>query len=57
MAVLLPRVMEEFGASTHKWLVELADVCGITGRNEAEKDNAFIRWIEETKRKMGLHEV
>jgi len=54
MAVLLPHVMREFGASAHKRLAELADVCGITGRNEAEKANAFIRWIEETNRKMGL---
>ena len=54
MAVLLPHVMREFGASAHKRLAELADVCGITGRNEAEKANAFIRWIEEANKKMGL---
>ena len=54
MAVLLPHVMREFGASAHKWLAELADVCGIPGRNEAEKANAFIAWIEETNAKMGL---
>ena len=54
MAVLLPHVMREFGASTHKRLAELADVCGIGGANDAEKANAFIRWIEETNKKMGL---
>lgn len=54
MAVLLPHVMRDFGASAHKRLAELADVCGIEGRNEAEKANAFIRWIEETNKKMGL---
>ena len=54
MAVLLPHVMRECGASAHKRLAELADVCGITGRNEAEKANAFIRWIEEANKKMGL---
>ena len=54
MAVLLPHVMREFGASAHKRLAELADVCGIEGANEAEKANAFIRWIEETNAKMGL---
>ena len=54
MAVLLPHVMKEFGASAHKRLAELADVCGIHGANEAEKANAFIRWIEETNAKMGL---
>ena len=54
MAVLLPHVMREFGASAHKRLADLADVCGIEGRNEAEKANAFIAWIEETNKKMGL---
>ena len=54
MAVLLPHVMREFGASAHKRLAELADVCGIGGANEAEKANGFIRWIEETNAKMGL---
>ena len=54
MAVLLPHVMREFGASAHKRLAELADVCGIGGANEAEKANAFIRWIEETNARMGL---
>ena len=54
MAVLLPHVMREFGASAHKRLAELADVCGMEGRNEAEKANNFIKWIEETNAKMGL---
>ena len=54
MAVLLPHVMREFGASAHKRLADLADVCGIGGANEAEKANAFIAWIEETNAKMGL---
>ena len=54
MAVLLPHVMREFGASAHKRLAELADVCGIGGANDAEKANNFIRWIEETNAKMGL---
>ena len=54
MAVLLPKVMRQFGASAHKRLAELADVCGIQGANEAEKANAFLRWIEETNAKMGL---
>ena len=54
MAVLLPHVMREFGASAHRRLAELADVCGIGGENEAVKANNFIGWIEETNRKMGL---
>ncbi len=54
MSVLLPHVMRQFGQSAHKRLAELADVCGITGENEAVKANNFIKWIEETNEKMGL---
>ena len=54
MAVLLPHVMREFGTSVHKRLAELAEFCGIEGRNEAEKAMGFIQWIEETNAKMGL---
>ena len=54
MAVLLPRVMRAYGAAAHKRLAELAEVCGISGANEAEKANAFLAWIEETNAKMGL---
>ncbi len=54
MAVLLPHVMREYGSAVHKRLAELADVCGISGVNEEEKANGFIRWIEETNAKMGL---
>ena len=54
MAVLLPHVMRQYGAAAHKRLAELADVCGIGGANDAEKADAFLRWIDETNRKMGL---
>lgn len=54
MAVLLPYVMKAFGASAHKRLAELADVCGIEGANEAQKANNFIAWIEQTNKQMGL---
>ena len=54
MAVLLPHVMRQFGSEAHQRLAELADVCGIEGRNRAEKANNFIKWIEETNAKMGL---
>lgn len=54
MAVLLPHVMREFGASAHKRLSELADVCGIGGSSEAERANNFLSWIEETNKKMGI---
>ena len=54
MAVLLPHVMRQYGTAAHKRLAELADVCGIGGKDAAEKANAFIRWIEEVNAKMGL---
>ena len=54
MAVLLPHVMRRFGVSAQKRLAELADVCGMEGSSDAEKADAFIRWIEETNAKMGL---
>lgn len=54
MAVLLPHVMRAFGASAHRRLAELADVCGFAGADDAEKANAFLHWIEDTNTKMGL---
>ena len=54
MAVLLPHVMRQYGAAANKRLAELADVCGIGGANDAEKADAFLRWIEEANKKMGL---
>ena len=56
MAVLLPHVMRQYGRAAHRRLSELADVCGISGADCAEKANNFIRWIEETNRKLGLPE-
>jgi alcohol dehydrogenase class IV len=54
MSVILPHVMRQFGGAVHKRLAELAEVCGITGKNDAEKAEKFISWIEETNKKMGL---
>jgi len=50
----LPHVLRQYGAAVHRRLAELADVCGMAGANEAEKADAFIRWIGETNAKMGL---
>ena len=54
MAVLLPKVLRQFGAPAHKRLAELADVCGICGDTAEEKANAFIGRIEEMNRKMEI---
>lgn len=54
MAVILPVVMKQYGASVYKRLSELADVCGIKGNSEKEKAEKFILWIENLNEKMGL---
>lgn len=54
MAVILPHVMRQFGTAAHKRLARLAETCGIQGRDNAEKANAFINWIEEINSKMDI---
>ena len=54
MAVLLPKVMRSYGDAVHRRLAQLAEICGMSGSNDAEKAEAFLTWIEETNRKMGL---
>lgn len=56
MSILLPHVMREFGSAAHKRLAELADVCGMDGKNDAEKADKFIRWIEDMKKEMEIPE-
>ncbi len=53
MSVILPHVLRQYGPAVQKKLAELADVCGMQG-TESEKAEAFIRWIEEMKEKMGI---
>jgi len=54
MATILPHVMRQFGSAAYKRLSELAEVCGIEGRNNEEKALKFIEWIEQLKRAMDL---
>lgn len=54
MAVLLPKVMAQFGSAAWKPLSELAEVCGLEGDTEAEKADAFLSWIRKTNAAMGL---
>lgn len=56
MSILLPHVMRRFGSAAHKRLAELADVCGMEGKNDAEKAEKFIRWIEDLKKEMDIPE-
>lgn len=54
MAILLPHVMRAYGSAVYDRLADLADVCGIKGKDNAEKANAFIDWIEQLNAKMGI---
>lgn len=56
MAILLPHVMRAFGPAAHRRLAELADVCGISGKDNAEKAEKFISWMEAVKRQTGIPE-
>lgn len=53
MSVILPHVMKEYGSAVYKRLGELATECGFEGSDE-QKSRAFIDWIEESNRKMGI---
>ena len=54
MSVILPHVMRQFGSAAHERLARLAEVCQMTGKNDAEKAEKFISWIEELKEKMDI---
>lgn len=53
-AVVMPYVLEYYGAPAHKKLAELADHIGITGKDDAEKASKFIAYIREFNRKMDI---
>ena len=54
-AVLLPVVLEEYGAAIHRRLAELADVVGLCPEGSvAEKAGAFIDAIYEMNGKLGI---
>lgn len=56
MAVLLPKVMRQYGARAHRRLAELARACGMTGASDSALAEAFLGWIEQTNRRMGIPE-
>lgn len=57
-AVIMPYVLDWYGASAHKALAELADVAGIVTneKTDAEKAALFIRKIREMNRDMNIPE-
>lgn len=54
MAVILPHVLRQFGPAVYERLARLAEVCEMTGKNDAEKAEKFIKWIEDLKEKMNI---
>lgn len=56
MAALLPKVLRMYGKAAHGRLAKLAELCGMTGKNDAELAEAFIRWVEECNRRFGIPE-
>ncbi len=53
-AILLPRVMENFGSNVYKPLSTLADLVGIDGINEEEKARSFIDEIDNMNKRMNI---
>lgn len=56
IAILLPRILREYGTSVYKPLAELADCLKLTDKNAAmaQKAESFISAIEELNGKMGI---
>ena len=54
MSVILPKVMRKYGKSAYKRLAKLAVIVGIEGKDDTEKANKFIDWIEETNKEMNI---
>ena len=57
MSVILPKVMRKYGKSAEKRLAKLAVVAGIEGKDDNEKANNFITWIEETNKAMNIRNI
>ena len=55
-AILLPHVLEAYGKKAHKKLAKLADAVGITGKDDAEKANGFIKAIRDMNAYMEIPE-
>lgn len=55
-AVVLPYVLEDFGAEVYPQLARLAETVGIYGRDDGEKARAFIAEIRRMNRDMNIPE-
>jgi alcohol dehydrogenase class IV len=55
-AIILPHVLEAYGESVYRKLVELADAVGIKGETKEEKAKAFIAEIKAMNKRMEIPE-
>ena len=53
-AIILPIMLDEYGASAYKKLAELATVVGIDGKDDAEKAQKFIQAIKDLNASMDI---
>ena len=53
-AVILPYVLDFYGASAYSRLADLADAAGIAGEGAAQKARAFIQAIRDMNARMGI---
>ena len=54
MAVILPKVLRQYGPAAYPKLAELADACDIKARTEAERALTFIARIEQLNEQLGM---
>ena len=53
-AVILPYVLDDYGATVYKTLAELADIVGLPGDTEEQKAKAFIQAVRDLNAKTGI---
>ena len=58
-AIIMPYILEEYGAAAHKDLAGLADAAGISrdGEDDAEKAQKFIEHIRDLNKTLGIREA
>lgn len=53
-AIIMPYVFKKYGKSAEKKFANLAEIINIDGKNNEEKANNLIKWIENMNNKMGI---
>lgn len=53
-AVVLPYVLDFYGEKIYKQLSQMADVIGISGKDDAEKAKAFVQAVKDLNKSLGI---